>query len=177
MCSATAEEPTKPIALMRGSLNSVSTASRPPLTTLSTPAGSPASITNGRRRELPHRNHGREVEGRDAGHDPERLAHGVEVDAGAGAFGELALDEVGNAAGELGDLETALDIAARIRQRLAVLAGEEPGEPVEFPLHQLEKLEQHARAPLRVGGGPGRLGCLRHRDRALDLGGIRIVDL
>ena len=130
-----------------------------------------------RRRELPHRDHGREIEGRDAGDDAERLAHGVEVDAGAGAFGELALEQVGDAAGELGDLETALDVAARIRERLAVLAGQEPGELVELPLHQLEEPEQHARAPLRVGRGPGRLGRLRRRDRALDLGAIRKGDL
>ncbi len=128
-------------------------------------------------RELPHRNHGRKVEGRDAGDHPERLAHGVEVDAGAGAFGELALDEVGNAARELGDLEAALDVAARIGERFAVLAGEELGELVELPLHELEKLEQDARAPLRVGRGPGRLGGLRHRDRALDFRSVRKVDL
>ena len=46
MYSAIAEEPTKPIALMRGSVSSVSTASLSPLTTLSTPAGSPASINS-----------------------------------------------------------------------------------------------------------------------------------
>ena len=41
-----ADEPTKPTALMRGSVSSVSTASLSPLTTLSTPAGSPASTNN-----------------------------------------------------------------------------------------------------------------------------------
>ena len=46
MCSATAEEPTKPIAWMRGSASSASTASRPPLTTLSTPGGRPASTSS-----------------------------------------------------------------------------------------------------------------------------------
>ena len=43
MYSAIAEEPTKPIALTRGSVSSVSTASLSPLTTLRMPAGSPAS--------------------------------------------------------------------------------------------------------------------------------------
>ena len=37
-------------------------------------------------------------------------------------------------------------------------------------LHQLEKLEQHACAPLRIGGGPGRLRGLGVGDGVLDLG-------
>src|SRR5918997_5915827 len=44
MYSAIDEEPTKPSALTRGSVSSVSTASLSPLTTLSTPFGAPASI-------------------------------------------------------------------------------------------------------------------------------------
>src|SRR5262245_36231929 len=46
MYSAIADEPTKPIARTRGSVSSVSTASLLPLTTLSTPAGSPAATSN-----------------------------------------------------------------------------------------------------------------------------------
>src|SRR5262245_46443412 len=46
MYSAMAEEPTKPIALTRGSVSSVSTATLSPLTTLSTPAGSPAATSS-----------------------------------------------------------------------------------------------------------------------------------
>src|ERR1700751_1947808 len=42
MYSAIDDEPTKPIAWTRGSVSSVSTASLSPLTTLSTPGGSPA---------------------------------------------------------------------------------------------------------------------------------------
>ena len=40
------EEPTKPIALTRASVSSVSTASLSPLTTLSTPAGNPALMNS-----------------------------------------------------------------------------------------------------------------------------------
>src|SRR5262245_9455271 len=40
--------------------------------------------------EHPHRDHGREVEWRDAGDDSQGLTHGIDVDAGAGAFGILA---------------------------------------------------------------------------------------
>ena len=43
---AIADEPTKPIALMRSSVSSVSTASLSPLTTLRMPSGSPASKNN-----------------------------------------------------------------------------------------------------------------------------------
>ncbi len=42
MYSAIEDEPTKPIALTRASVSSVSTASLSPLTTLSTPGGNPA---------------------------------------------------------------------------------------------------------------------------------------
>ena len=46
MYCAMSEEPTKPIALTRGSVSSVSTASLSPLTTLSTPSGSPALMNS-----------------------------------------------------------------------------------------------------------------------------------
>ena len=65
----------------------------------------------------------------------------------------------------------------RVGERLAVLGGEQPRELVELALHQLEKLEQHARAPLRIGGGPGRLRGLRNRDGVRDLGALGEGDL
>ena len=71
---------------------------------------------------LPQRDHRREIERRDAGDDAERLAHRIHVDAGAGAVGELALQQMRNAAGELGDFEAALDVAVRVGDGLAVLA-------------------------------------------------------
>src|SRR5579862_2491250 len=46
MYSAIDDEPTKPIALTRGSVSKVSTASLSPLTTLSTPGGNPALRNN-----------------------------------------------------------------------------------------------------------------------------------
>ncbi len=83
-----------------------------------------------RRREFPHRDHRREVERRDAGDDAERLAHRIEVDAGAGALGVLALHQVRHAAGELDHLDAALDVALGVGQRLAVLGGEQGGERI-----------------------------------------------
>src|SRR3974390_2449759 len=46
MYSAIADDPTKPIAMTRGSVSRVSTASLSPFTTLRIPGGSPASINN-----------------------------------------------------------------------------------------------------------------------------------
>ena len=119
---------------------------------------------------FPQRDHGREIERRDAGDHAERLPHGIKIDAGAGALGVFALQEMRNAAGEFHHLETALDVAARVGQGLAVFGGEQLGEAVVFLLHQVEKLEHHARAPLRIGRGPGRLRGLRIGDGVLDLG-------
>ncbi len=75
-----------------------------------------------------------------------------------------------DAAGELDHFEAALDVALEVGEGLAVLGREQPGEAVEFLLHQFEKLEQHARAALRVGRSPGRLRGRGVGDRVLDLG-------
>ncbi len=75
----------------------------------------------------------------------------------------------GNAAGELDDFEPALDVALGVGEGLAVLGGEEPGEAVVLLVHQLEELEQHARASLRIGRRPGRLRGLGIGDRLLHL--------
>ena len=48
---------------------------------------------------------------------------------------------------------------------------------VEFLLHQLQELEHDARAPLRIGRGPGRLRRLGDRDGVLDLGVLGEGDL
>ena len=119
---------------------------------------------------FPQRDHCREIERRDAGDHAERLPHRIKIDARSGALGVFALQQIRNAAGELHHFEPALNVAARIGQGLAVLGGEQLGEAVVFLLHQLEKLEHHARTPLRVGRRPGRLRGLRIGDGVLDLG-------
>src|SRR5262249_14765727 len=103
------------------------------------------------------------------GDDAERLADGEEVDAGSGAFRELALEQVRNAAGELDHLEAALDVALGVGEGLAVLGGEERRELVVLLLHQLEEPEHDPGAALRIGGGPGGLRGGRVGDRLLDL--------
>ena len=110
-------EPTKPTALTRGSCSRASTASLSPLTTLKHAGGQARleeqlgeaqrhggvalgrledeGVAAGERRAgLPQRDHGREVERGDARDHAERLAHRVHVDAGAGAVGVLALEQV-----------------------------------------------------------------------------------
>jgi hypothetical protein len=51
-----------------------------------------------------------------------------------------------------------------------VLARKQVGEAVGFFGDQFEKLEQHARTALRVGGGPCRLRGLGILDRGAKLG-------
>src|ERR1700692_4888630 len=104
MYSAIDDDPTNPMARMRGSVSRVSTASLLAVTAVE-PAGGKARLdeklrkphrhrrvalgrledegvaAGERRGELPHRDHGREIERRDAGDHPERLAHGIKVDA------------------------------------------------------------------------------------------------
>src|SRR5213079_954896 len=87
-----------------------------------------------------------EVERRDAGHDPERLAQRVRVDAARDLGGELALLELADAARELDDLEPALHLAAGVVERLAVLARDDAGELVAVGVDELAEGEQHRRA-------------------------------
>ena len=136
--------------------------------------------------EHPHRDHGREVERRDAGHDAEGLTHGIDVDARTGAFGVFALERMRDAAGELDHLEPALDVAAGVGEHLAVLGGEQRGELVHARLDQPLELEHHPRAPLRVDRRPaglrghGRLdrlvhhACIGEDDPRLHLAGVGV---
>ena len=76
-----------------------------------------------RNAEHPHRDHGWEVERGNPGDHAQGLAHGIDVNAGACAFGIFALEQVGNAAGKFDHFQTALNIAFGISNHLAVLAG------------------------------------------------------
>ena len=111
-------------------------------------------------RNFPKRDHGREVERRDAGDHAERLAHRIDVDAGAGAVGEFALHHVRRADAYLDHFEAALNVALGVGDCLAMFAGKDLGEFVILAVHQFEELHQHAHAALRIGRRPGRLGRL-----------------
>src|SRR5690606_6497214 len=106
-----------------------------------------------------------EVERRDPGDDPERLAHGVDVYSSPGALGELALHQVWYADGELDHLDSALNVAFRIGDGLTVLPGQLVGQLVVVPGHEIDEFHQDAGTALRVRRRPGRLGCLRVLDR------------
>ena len=111
-----------------------------------------------RRAHLPQRDHGGEVEGRDAGHHAKRLAHGVKVDAGAGAVGHLALQ---HARGRPCRPRSPQARAAR-RPWRREWSCHVRGRPVSaslsmFAVDQRAKGHHHPRAALRVGGGPADL--------------------
>src|SRR5690242_14575030 len=75
--------------------------------------------------EHPERDHCREVERSYAGDDPERLANRIDVDSGRGLFGELALQQLRDAARVLDIFDTACDLPERVCVYLAVLRGDE----------------------------------------------------
>ena len=120
--------------------------------------------------EHPHRDHAGEVERRDARHHAQRLAHRIDVDAGAGALGVFALQRVGDAAGELDHLQPALDVAPGVGDDLAVLAAEQFGQFVHPRLDQAFEVEHDAGAALGIGAGPAVEGVLSGLDGAIDLG-------
>jgi hypothetical protein len=69
-----------------------------------------------RHSEHPHRDHRREVERSDARADAERLAHRIDVDAGARAERKFALQRLRDAAGIFDDLQAALNVRPWHRQ-------------------------------------------------------------
>src|SRR3546814_8993497 len=85
--------------------------------------------------------------------DAQRLAHRIDVDAGACALGIFALQQMGDAAGEFDDFQAALDVALRVGQHLAMFGGEQQGQFVHILFDQLLEAEHDAGAALGVGRG------------------------
>ena len=205
-------EPTKPIAWTRGSSSSASTASLSPLTTLKTPSGSPASVKSSARRSgtegsrseglrmkaLPAASAGPDfhsgiMAGKLNGVMPATTPSGWRMECTSmpvpALVGELALEQVRGAGGELHHLDAALDVALGIREGLAVFGGQQGGELVHVLVDQVHELEQDPAAALRVHGGPFQLALFRvgddvadflgagQRHLGLDLAGARIVDV
>ena len=141
------------------------------------------------RREHPHRHHRREVERRDAGHDPERLADLVDVDAARHLLAEPTLEQVRDAAGELEVLEATGDLAQRVGRDLAVLGGQVRRQFVPACLDQVPDLEHDVGALRERRRPPGREGRRCRRDGSAqlvgrgevhelgDLAGRRVEDL
>ena len=110
------------------------------------------------------------VERGDAGDDAERLAHRIEIDAGAGAVGIFALHQMRDAEREFDHFDAALDVALGVGDRLAVLAREDVGELIVVPGDEVEEFHQHAGAALRIDRAPSQLRLGRVLDRGADLG-------
>ncbi len=82
-----------------------------------------------------------------------------------------------NAAGELDDFQSALDVALGVGKGLAVFGGQKPRQIVVLALDQFQELEHDAGAALRIGGGPAGEGGLGVGDGLFDLGFPRQRDL
>jgi hypothetical protein len=106
------------------------------------------------------------------GADPERLAEGQRVDVRRHLVGELALEELGQPAGELDDLHAADDLAAGVLEDLAVLGGDQAGELVLVALEQLAEAEHHARAAGQRHVAPRGEGAPGGLDRGVDVGRV-----
>ena len=78
--------------------------------------------------EEPERDHRREVERRDRGHDAHRLADLLDVDASRDPLEVLALQQVGDRGCRLDRLDPATDLASRVVDGLAHVVGHEAGE-------------------------------------------------
>ena len=117
----------------------------------------------------PQRHHRREIERRDAGAHAERLAQRVRIDVGADVFAVLAFHEVRNAHGEFDHLETALDRARGVGERLAVLFGDEARELFAMRVDQLAIAHEDARAPQRRRVAPRGKRRFRRGHRRVDV--------
>ncbi len=139
---------------------------------------------------LPERDHRREVErGGDTRDHTERLADRVDVDAVAGTLGELALQQMRDADGELDDLDSALDVTEGIGVGLAVLERQCGRELVGVLVDQVHEAHEDAGTTLRVprrpfllrlrGGGDGGGDLVGRRERHLGLHGTgtRVEDV
>ena len=130
-----------------------------------------------RDREHPHGHHDRKVEGRDARHHTQRLAHGPVVDAGGHLLGVVALEQLRDASGKLDDLDAPRDLALRIGEHLAVLGGDHVRQRVFVLVKQLQKFEHDARPAQRRRVGPGGEGSLCSSHGFVHFGTVGQVNL
>ena len=105
-------------------------------------------------REHPHRDHGGEVERGDARADAKGLLHGIHVDAGTCAVGEVTFQQLGRADAVFHNFEAALHVACGIWQGFAVLARQGLGQLVHVVVQKAHKFHHHTRAALWVDGSP-----------------------
>ena len=124
-----------------------------------------------RDREHPERNHGREIERRDARADADRMANGLAINL-AGDVGErLAHDQAGHAAGELDHLDAAMDRRTGLGERLAVLACDQVCQLLGVSGQLFAKAKHHAGPFDDRRLDPGRQGVGRRLHGPVDLVG------
>ena len=117
-------------------------------------------------------NHTGEDKRRDACADPQRLQHGISIETGACAVGELALQDKRNSATELDDFKAALNVALGAGDHFPMFGTEQVRQLVHIPLDQRLEVEHDACAALRDDRRPSRLSLLRRFDSRIQQGGV-----
>jgi len=97
-------------------------------------------------REHPHRHHHRKIKGRHSRADAKWLTERIAVDVRTDVLGELAFEQVRNAAGEFDDLEAARYLTTGVGENLSMLAHDELGKFAGVRFEQRLVREQHAGA-------------------------------
>ena len=162
-----ASNPTKETAATSGWSRSASTATESPFTTVNTPSGSPASRHSSATRSdgdgsrsdglrmnvLPQAMatgyiHMGTITGKLNGVIPATTPRGWRIDEAStpvgDVLGELPLQQMGDAAGELDHLDPPGHLAPGVLDHLAVLVGDQPGQVVAVPVGELAEGEEDA---------------------------------
>ena len=120
-------------------------------------------------REHPHGHHGREIEGGDAGDDPERLLDRIHIDARRYLFTETTLEEGWDTAGEFQILDTARQFPCGITRHLAVFVRYEFSDRVAVFDDQVTEIEHDLGATGKRRRAPGGECGPRIGNRGVDL--------
>ena len=119
----------------------------------------------------PGGHHHGEIERRDAGDHTQRLAQGPIVDIGRDLVGEIALEQLRNAAGEFHHIDGAFDFALGIGKDLAVFGGDGAGQRVLVIVQQAQIFVHHPGAADGRRVSPGGKRRLGRRHRRVHFGG------
>jgi hypothetical protein len=110
------------------------------------------------RDQVPGRHRHREVAGGDDRRHPDRLAEGEQLLVRHLARHRLAVEPSALAGEEVAGVDDLLDLAAGLGQRLADLAGDQPGQGLLVLLHQPAQVLDDPAPHRRRGGRPPGLG-------------------
>ena len=118
----------------------------------------------------PHRDHRREVEGRDRGGDAERSPQGLGVDVACDHGRVEAREMAREPAGEVDRLEATEDLAERIGERLAVIPRDQARHLLPVAVHEVAEGEEDLAARDERRVAPGGECRLRSSHGLVDLG-------